>query len=321
MKLGPKTKAFFASQKKATQDTSPPEVNAANIVELRELTKALFRDWAGPLPDGVSNADFENYEFDLPSGDRVKAKIFTPATYDAASSITVIFFQGNGFLFDMLEAHLPGYARMANAAHCKVIGIDTPLAPEYSAQSINDLSYAVVQYIFNHPAELDVNQDNIVLAGYSGGGNIVANIVNKARFDNSINIKHQILLSPSLDLSLETRNDSPYANYQAMDESSSIEQVQQIVQLYYKDKDPKSSLISPMFEEDLSGVPPTTIVLAEFDAARGDGQAYAEKLLESGVPVEIIICAGQTHNYFIARAVMDDPPDPALVMAGIIKEI
>ena len=265
-------------------------------------------------------SSFKNDTFTLPEDKKVRAKIYTLENFDSDINSSVIFFQGNGFLFDMLDAHLPGFARMANTANCQVIGIDTPLAPEHTAQEINDLSYAVVRYIFQHAEQLGANPENIILAGYSAGGNLVANIASKARHDRMLNIQQLLLLSPSLDLSLETRRDSPYAGYQNKDESVSVERIRQVVKLYYQDNDPKTPLISPMFEKDLMNMPATTIVLAEFDGARGDGHAYAEKLEAVDVPVKVIICEGQTHNYFIARAVMGDQPDPAIVMGKALQE-
>lgn len=321
MNLGPKTKAFFKRLKKEAQNVPvPPPIDKNNIVSVRQATKELFRDYAGPLPDWVLESSFKNYTFTLPEDKKVRAKIYTPENFNSTINSSVIFFQGNGFIFDMLDAHLPGFARMANTTNCQVIGIDTPLAPEHTAQEINDLSYAVVRYTFQHAEQLGANPENIILAGYSAGGNLVANIASKARHDKMLNIKQLLLLSPSLDLSLETRRDSPYADYQNKDESASTESIRRIVKLYYQDIEPKTPLISPMFEKDLTDMPPTTIVLAEFDGARGDGQAYAERLEAADVPVKVIICEGQTHNYFIARAVMGDLPDPAIVMGQALLD-
>ena len=321
MNLGPKTQAFFKRLKEEAQNAPvPPPIDENNIVGIRQATKELFRDYAGPLPDGVLESSFENHMFMLPEGKKVGAKIYTPENFDPGINSSVIFFQGNGFLFDMLESHLPGFARMANTANCQVIGIDTPLAPEHTAQEINDLSYDVVRYIFQHTEQLGANPENIILAGYSAGGNLVANITSKARHDQTLNIKQLLLLSPSLDLSLETRCNSPYADYQNKDESASDESIRQIVKHYYKDIDPKTPMISPLFEKDLTDMPATTIVLAEFDGARGDGHAYAEKLEAADVPVKVVICEGQTHNYFITRAVMGDQPDPAIVMGQALLD-
>jgi acetyl esterase len=233
----------------------------------------------------------------------------------------VIFFQGNGMLFDMIESHLPGFVRIALTSSCKIIGIETPLAPEYSAQQINQLSFDVVKTIIEQASELDIDTNNLILAGYSGGGNLVANIATRARDEHSFPIRHLFLLSPSLDFTLETRINSPYAAYQDMDPAGTVESIKPALKLYYQDNDPSLPLISPIFAANLSALPPTTIIIAEFDGCRGDGEAYALRLKEAGVPVEVIICEGQTHLYFMARGVLDDAPDPAIVMGQKIADM
>lgn len=320
MPLGPKTAAYFKSvKKKAEGAPPPPPLTYANIQQVREDTVELFRVYAGPFPEGMSAKSFKDHIFQLPGNLQVRAKIYAPEGYNPDIGTTVIFFQGNGFVFDMIEAHLPGFARMANAANCQIIGIDTPLAPEYSPKQINDMSYAVIKQIFQYADTLNVNKDSIIVGGYSGGGNIAANAVNKARFDPAINIKHQLLLSPSLDMTLKTRIESPFAEYQDVDESATSESIKPILEMYYGTDDPSSPLISPTFTEHFTGVCPTTIIMAEYDGARGDGEDYALRLKKDGVEVKVLICKGQTHNYFIARGIMGDGEDPAFVMADAIK--
>lgn len=322
MQVAPKTRAFFDRLKKeAAENPGQPSIEQVPLDVLRKATIELFREYAGSFPDGVSAKSFQDYAFDLPCDASIHVKVYTPESFDPFSGSSVIFFQGNGFLFDVLDAHLPGFARMAMLANCQVIGVDTPLAPEHSAQEINNISYETVRYVYQNADRLGVNSENIILGGYSSGGNLVANIINRLQQSKEIQIKHQLLMSPSLDLSLQTHANNPFLKYQNLDESVSTAALEYVVKTYYQDNDPRDPLISPMFQKDLSGLPPTTIVLAEFDGARGDGEVYAKKLKEAGTSVEVLICEGQTHNYFIARGVMGDEPDPAIVMAKAILKV
>jgi len=320
MQLGPKTAAFLKKQQEENVAPDLPPFSEETIQVYRDYNIELFREWSGNFPEGYSINSFSNKTFQLDNNSEIKTKIFTPPGYDASKHSTVIFFQGNAMVFDMLESHLPGYARLALSGNCKVIGVDTPLAPEYSPQEINDMSYALVKSIIFNANNLNINPQNLILAGYSGGGSLAANISARARTNKDIYIKHLFLLSPALDFTLETRINSPYKKYQDMDSSSnSAEAIKPILELYYKNVPPSLPLISPMFEPNLENIPPTTIILPEFDACRGDGEAYALRLKEAGVPVEVLICEGQTHLFFIARGVLGDEPDPAMVMAQTIK--
>ncbi len=55
---------------------------------------------------------------------------------------------------------------------------------------------------------------------------------------------------------------------------------------------------SPLFADDLSGLPPASVVIAEFDPLRDEGLAYAERLREAGVPVALHVYDDQTHAFF-----------------------
>lgn len=319
MTLGRHTKNFLNSLK---QDASAESVLLKDIPlgELRKSTIEIFKDYAGSLPDGIKEENFTDLHFQTSDGKSVQAKHYRPKNFDADQGATVIFLPGNGFLFDMTAAHLPGVARLALAASCQVILLNTPLAPEHSAQQINQQCYEVVKTIFDDALLFNIDKNNMLLAGYSCGGNIACNILKKSSTDPDIKFNQLILLSPSLDISLKTFIDNPYTKYQEKDETVVFENLQFITQSYYQDNDPTDPFISPLYETDFNHLPPITIILAEYDADRGVGHAYAEKLKAASVEVQVKICAGQIHNYFIARGVLNDEPDPALVMAEVILE-
>ena len=69
--------------------------------------------------------------------------------------------------------------------------------------------------------------------------------------------------------------------------------------------------LSPLYEEDLKGLPPTSIHVAECDGLRGDAEAYANRLKASGCDVDLSVYKGQTHNFMIARGALGEGEDPA----------
>ena len=57
-------------------------------------------------------------------------------------------------------------------------------------------------------------------------------------------------------------------------------------------------MISPFYADDLSNVAPATIVTAEYDPLRDEGNLYAARLREAGVEVEAVCYPGMIHGFF-----------------------
>ena len=75
------------------------------------------------------------------------------------------------------------------------------------------------------------------------------------------------------------------------------------------------------WEKDLSGLPPTTIMVAEYDGGRSQSEGYAQKLIQAGNHVTKIILPGQTHGTMLYRKALSDGEDPASVAAKQIRKI
>ncbi|MFN7096177.1 MAG: alpha/beta hydrolase, partial [Gammaproteobacteria bacterium] len=73
------------------------------------------------------------------------------------------------------------------------------------------------------------------------------------------------------------------------------------------------------YYDDLTELPPTTIIVGEYDGLRGDREIYAKKLIASGVIVEKIICEGQVHNSLLCRKVLEEGPDQAILAGKCLK--
>ena len=76
---------------------------------------------------------------------------------------------------------------------------------------------------------------------------------------------------------------------------------------------------SPLFEKDLTNLPTTTFIIGEYDGLRSDSEAYYQHVKANNQRTERILLQGQTHNTILLRSIMTDGPDPAKVIADIIK--
>jgi acetyl esterase len=74
-------------------------------------------------------------------------------------------------------------------------------------------------------------------------------------------------------------------------------------------QDPEDPLLSPLYAESLSGLPPATVITAEYDPLRDEGEAYAKRLLEAGVPTKLVRYEGVIHGFFSMNGMIDQADD------------
>jgi acetyl esterase len=244
--------------------------------------------------------------------------------YNTISIPTLVYFYGGGFCLDLFDFQKGACANIANNASCQVIMISPPLAPEYSAQEIIGACYDSVNYLYINAKKYNIDKSNFMLSGCSSGGTIAALVTNLASNRSDFVVSQQILISPLVDLSLETHNSNPLIGFQKKDLMLTDEGLRYFVNSFlHKDSDGgKSSKVSPIYDLSKSQLKHTltTIIVGEYDALRGDGATYASHAQELGFPTELITLDGQTHNFLSCRKVLNDGIDPALMAANKIKD-
>ncbi len=321
MSLCLKTKLEFDRLKEIAKNS--PQIPLAQIPleDIRQLNYTIFAEYSAGLPNGITREDFIYKELNI-DNKIVPLHIYNPKHYGETNLPTVVFFQGSGFTINLLEVHLAPCATIAQKTGCQVIVVDYPLAPEHTAEEITLISYKVTKYLYDNHIEFNIDPTRFIIAGSSAGATISASIVNRS-LDNNQEIKFakQILISPCVDLTLKIYDNNPYQDYQNEDFMLGSEAVHYLINTYLSNgSDPKSPYISPYYQENLNDMPDTTIIVAEYDGLRGDAEAYYQKLLNSKVKVNKIVCIGQTHNYIVCRKVFSDGEDPALIIANLISK-
>lgn len=167
--------------------------------------------------------------------------------------------------------------RFCAGLNAVMVNVDYRLAPEYAYPFQLDDCYRAVAWVAEQGDLLSIDPQNISVMGGSSGGNEAAAVCLLARERGGPAIRCQILLLPALDLT----GSSPSIR----EVPGLSEQLQSVVTLYAPPEIRTDALVSPLFAEDLSGLPPTVIVTGDFDPLRDDGRRYAERLEADGVPV------------------------------------
>jgi acetyl esterase len=312
MSLTPATKAYF--QKLEEQK------NAGLLKPISQISLEDYRKKAEILLQFAMPAEDIEYRDDIligPDDNKITLRIYNGS--DETFKPTMIFFPGGGFIVDLTELHHSPCSIMAKKSGYQVIMVTTQLAPEYAYPAGVNAAYFATKYLYENADKFFIDRSRFIVAGDSSGSNFASLVVNKARHDPLISIYHQILISPDVDL---TRSIKTHVEFEKYDAILTQEVVAYIYDHYMPDKEcRKLPQVSPYWEEDLSGLPPTTIILSEYDGIRSDGEGYYEKLLKFGVQVKIIVVKGVTHHAMILRKIFYDGEDPANITAEILSSL
>ena len=222
----------------------------------------------------------------------VKTTVFSMA--DApADAPALIYVHGGAFAYKAAAYQKKLAMIYAKKAGCKVFFPHYHLAPKYPYPGAYEDVMALYRYVTEHARELGVDPTRIGIAGDSAGASLAALVCNRWEEENVKMPCLQMLVYPVTDARMETESMKLFTDTPNWD-SRANERMWD----YYCGKDgEKRDKASPMWCDLPSALPPTYIETAEFDCLHDEGLAYAEKLKQAGVDVEINETEGTFHGY------------------------
>lgn len=293
------------------------QMQAANMPQIHQLTPELIRQptdpsaTSGPLEEV---ARVEDRYIPGPIGD-IPVRIYTPEGQRPFP--VLVYFHGGGFVTGDLDM-VDGPCRMiANRAECVVVSVDYRLSPEHKFPAPLEDAYAAVKWIAENGETISVDSNRLAVGGDSAGGNLAAAVSLMAKDKNGPVISYQLLVYPTLNYSFDTES------YLAFEEGYllSTKDLEWFWNHYLQDeKDGINPYASPLLAEDLSGLPPALIIVAEFDQLRDDGEAYGKRLKEAGIPTEITRYEGMIHNFYLMPAVFPQGKEAIEQSAKALKQ-
>jgi acetyl esterase len=235
------------------------------------------------------------YEDYVPAGAHpIPLRVYVPR--GKAPFPVVVFYHGGGWVVGSPQTHDNVARILCNWGRCAVVSVDYRLAPEHPFPAAVDDAWDALEWVAAHPERYQVDGNCLAVAGDSAGGTLAAVMTQLSRVRGGPPIRLQMLFYPVTDLSsLDT------LSHQQVGDAGlglSDEDVVRFRNQYTPDPatwtDPR---VSPLLAEDLSGLPPAIVVTAEFDILRDEGEAYADRMKKSGVPVQLIRANGMIHAF------------------------
>lgn len=214
----------------------------------------------------------------------------------------VVYFHGGGWVVGDLDTHDGVCRSLAALADCVVVAVDYRLAPEHPFPAAVEDAVAAVRHVCAHPADYGADPARVAVAGDSAGGNLAAVVCLLARDGGGPALVHQVLVYPVTDTDSAGR-----ASYREFAEGYYLrrDDMEWYFEQYLTDADRADPRVAPLRARDLSGLPPATVITAEFDPLRDEGEEYARRLADAGVPVECRRFGGMFHPFFMLAGPLD----------------
>ena len=239
-----------------------------------------------PLP-GEPLASVQDRTLPGPDG-AVKIRIYHPQPGECLP--LTVFFHGGGFVSCGLDSHDNLCRRLANQASTVVVSVDYRLAPEHRFPAAADDACAALRWLAAHAGEIGADAARIAVAGDSAGGNLAAVVAQQM----PALLRHQLLFYPVTDSACDTASFGEFASGAMLRADLMRWFWMQYLARAEDGRDPRAS---PLRAQRLQGLPPATIITAECDPLRDEGEAYASVLSNAGVAVTLRRWAGQFHGF------------------------
>jgi len=188
------------------------------------------------------------------------------------------------------------------------IGVFVEYTPLPAAKFPTQLeeSYAALKWVAEHAGEYGADGSRIAIAGNSVGGNMTAALTLMAKDRKGPKIAYQVLLIPATDASVDTESYREFATGRFLSRAF----MKYGWDLYAPDEKTRNNpYVSPLraSDEELQSLPPALVITAENDPLRDEGEAYARKLTDAGVPVTATRYDGMIHDFVLLNAIHDVP--------------
>lgn len=243
-----------------------------------------------PLP-GTDMAEVRDLQVAGAAG-LLPARLYRPVAREDLPLL--VFFHGGGFVIGTLDTHDNLCRALALETRAVVVSVGYRLAPEARFPAAPEDCYAATCWLVEQADALGVDARRLAVAGDSAGGNLAIAVSRLARERQGPAIRHQCLFYPVTDAACDSASYRDFAEGYLLSRAMMGWFWAQYLERPEQGADP---LASPLRDDDLQGLPATTLLTAEYDPLRDEGEAFAERLQAAGVAVRLQRCDGMVHGF------------------------
>ncbi|WP_326792819.1 alpha/beta hydrolase [Streptomyces sp. NBC_00841] len=233
----------------------------------------------------------------------VRARIVRPAGVEGSLPV-ILYIHGAGWVFGNAHTHDRLVRELAVGANAAVVFPEYDLSPEVRYPVAIEQNYVVARWVVQQGTSKGLDGTRLAVAGDSVGGNMTAALTLMAKERGDVPLVQQVLFYPVTDANFDTGSYHQFATGYFLRRDG----MQWFWDQYTTDEAERAQITaSPLraTTEQLTGLPPALVITGEADVLRDEGEAYANKLREAGVPVTAVRFQGIIHDFVMLNALRE----------------
>jgi acetyl esterase len=260
--------------------------------------------------DGVQDEPIFKPEIDeewveIPGGPSGSVRVRIVKPLGASGPLPVILYtHGAGWVFGDAHTHDRLVRDLAIGAHAAVVFPEYDRSPEARYPHALEQVWAAAQWIIASGAEKGLDAARLAVAGDSVGGNMTAALTLLAKQRGRVNIAGQLLFYPVTDANFDTASYKEFAEGYFLTRDG----MKWFWDQYTAEEKQRAEITaSPLRAtlEQLAGLPAALVITGEADVLRDEGEAYAAKLRQAGVPTTAVRYQGIVHDFVMVNSLHD----------------
>ncbi|MFC8222801.1 MULTISPECIES: alpha/beta hydrolase [Streptomyces] len=299
----------------------PAAQEFANATAKPPLLYELGVDGARKLLDDVQAQPVEKLDVDekwttVPAQvGEVRVRIIKPVGSTGALPV-ILYMHGGGWILGNAGTHDRLVRELAVGAQAALVFVEYDRSPEAKYPVAIEQAYATAQWITAKGEEEGLDGSRMVVAGDSVGGNMSAALTHMAKQRGDVTFLHQSLYYPVTDAAQDTESYKTFAHGPHL----TAKAMEWFWDAYTTDPAERAQITaSPLRAtlEDLQALPPAFVVVDQNDVLRDEGEAYASKLVQAGVPTVSVRYNASLHDFMMLNPVRGTQASSAAIEQAV----
>ena len=276
------------------------QAQAAGLPDLCDLPpgpcRGLYREILAAADRPPADVAVDNRRIPIADGATIGLRIYTPRGAAAAPRAVVVYYHGGGYVLGDLDGYDNVARQLCQDSDAVIVSVDYRLAPEHPYPAAVDDAWVALQWVAEHARELGADRARLGVAGDSAGAVLATVMSLLARDAHGPRIGFQALLYPAAAGGHD--GDFPSRAAHAAGPTLTLRTMDYFNHHYFGAAGRAADFRgAPLHAPDLSGLPPTLLLLAQHDPLRDEAMAYGDALLAAGNAATVVEYHGLAHGF------------------------